>query len=136
MRYPTLRVTSGDVLVPSPSSAFSRPPPTLPPPVIVATAAARGRSKPEMMDFAKFRETGELSDITVVVDGKENRLHKFPLFIKSDFFRVLARSKISEKDRVELADFPGGDATFQLVANYCYNIKVRGDRMVVYSHCR
>ena len=96
------------------TSAFTRTPAT----------HTRGRVDAEMMDFSKFRETGELSDISVVVDGNEYKLHKFPLFIKSDFFRALARSKLSEKDRVELADFPGGEATFEMVANYCYNIKI------------
>ncbi len=76
------------------------------------------------MDFSKFRETGELSDITVVVNEREFKLHKFPLYIKSDFFRALARSKITERDRVELADFPGGELTFEEVANFFYNIKV------------
>jgi hypothetical protein len=31
------------------------------------------------MDFSKFRTTGDLSDITVIVEGEEFKLHKFPL---------------------------------------------------------
>ena len=74
-------------------------------------------------DFSKFRDSGELSDITVSVAGSDFKLHKFPLYIKSDFFRALARTNVMEKDKVELEDFPGGPTTFEEVANYCYNIK-------------
>ncbi|ELU17080.1 hypothetical protein CAPTEDRAFT_221817 [Capitella teleta] len=74
------------------------------------------------MDFSKFRDTGELSDINVVVDGKEFLLHKFPLFIKSDFFRALARSPKGES--IKLDDFPGGPEVFAEVANYFYNVKL------------
>ena len=79
-------------------------------------------------DFAKFRESGELSDILVFVQGKEFKLHKFPLFIRSDFFRALARGQINEKDKVELADFPGGAEVFEQVANFCYNIRLKVDK--------
>jgi hypothetical protein len=37
------------------------------------------------MDFSKFRESGDLSDIVVVVEGKENHLHRFPLYAKCDY---------------------------------------------------
>ena len=57
------------------------------------------------MDFSELLSTGELSDVVVIVDEKEFKLHKFPLFIKSDYFRDLARSVT---DRIELSDFPGG----------------------------
>ncbi len=60
----------------------------------------------------------------VVVNNEEYHLHKFPLYIKSDFFRALATSNLGEKDRVELADFPGGGDIFKTVANFCYNMKV------------
>ena len=60
----------------------------------------------------------------VVINNEEYHLHKFPLYIKSDFFRALATSNLGEKDRVELADFPGGGEIFKTVANFCYNMKV------------
>ena len=79
-------------------------------------------SKPERlsgaMDFSQFRDSGELSDITISVEGAEFKLHKFPLYTKSDFFRALARS---ESEKVVLDQFPGGAETFEMVANYCYN---------------
>lgn len=77
------------------------------------------------MDFGKFLSTGELSDMTVTVDSKVFKLHKFPLYTKSDFFRTLARSTLAEKDHVTLTDFPGGPSVFELVANYCYNVRIK-----------
>ena len=76
------------------------------------------------MNFSKFRQTGELSDITVVVDGTEFKLHKFPLYAKSDFFCALAKSPGSDCHRVELKEFPGGPDAFAVVADFCYNMKV------------
>lgn len=76
------------------------------------------------MNFSKFRHSGELSDITVVVDGIEFKLHKFPLYAKSDFFCALAKSPGSDCNRVELKEFPGGPETFGVVADYCYNMTV------------
>ncbi|XP_045189123.2 uncharacterized protein LOC123546700 isoform X2 [Mercenaria mercenaria] len=76
------------------------------------------------MNFSKFRQTGELSDITVVVDETEFRLHKFPLYAKSDFFCALAKSPGTDCNRVELKEFPGGPEAFGVVADFCYNMKV------------
>lgn len=76
------------------------------------------------MNFSKFRQTGELSDITVVVDDTEFRLHKFPLYAKSDFFCALAKSPGTDCNRVELKEFPGGPEAFGVVADFCYNMKV------------
>jgi len=80
------------------------------------------------MDFVKFLETGELSDITVCVDSKDFKLHKFPLYAHSKYFRALAQgqgSLTAAKDgRVQLPDFPGGSDTFQLVARHCYGVPV------------
>ncbi len=76
------------------------------------------------MDFSTFRESGELSDICVTVAGRQFHLHKFPLYIRSDFFRALARKTLAETSDVKLPDFPGGAETFELVANFCYNKKI------------
>ena len=77
------------------------------------------------MDFGKFRDTAELADITVCVEGRDFRLHRFPLYVRSDFFRALARNSLAtDGERVELADFPGGADTFELVTSFCYNIDV------------
>jgi len=76
------------------------------------------------MDFSKFRESGDLSDLTVVAGSTEFRLHKFPLFAKSDYFSKLARSNGIENNRVDLSDFPGGQDIFSIVADFCYNMKI------------
>jgi len=39
----------------------------------------------QTMNFEKFRHTGELSDITVVIDKTEFELHTSPSFRKSDY---------------------------------------------------
>ena len=61
----------------------------------------------------------------MIVDGSDFHLHKFPLYIKSDFFKAFASNKDDgEKNQIELSDFPGGPEIFKVVANYCYNVKV------------
>ncbi|KAK7110258.1 uncharacterized protein [Littorina saxatilis] len=90
------------------------------------------------MDFSKFRTSGDLSDMTVLVEGVENNLHRFPLYAKSEFFCGLARgppfpqSPSFTKSRVELTDFPGGQTVFAVVADFCYNMspKVTKDNVV------
>ena len=79
------------------------------------------------MEFSQFRDTGELSDLVVNVEGKDFNLHKFPLFIKSDFFRALARGGTIQ-EKVVLEKFPGGSAIFEDVANFCYNIRIEVNR--------
>ncbi|KAL4231227.1 hypothetical protein ACF0H5_008809 [Mactra antiquata] len=88
------------------------------------------------MNFSKFRQTGELSDITVVVDDTEFKLHKFPLYAKSDFFCALAKSPGTDCNRVELKEFPGGPEAFAVVADFCYNMKVDLNKTnVVHIRC-
>lgn len=76
------------------------------------------------MDFSKFRQSGDLSDLTVVVGDESYRLHKFPLFARSEFFCTVARNSPDRTNRVELPDFPGGKETFEAVADFCYNIQI------------
>ncbi|XP_060076936.1 uncharacterized protein LOC132556541 [Ylistrum balloti] len=76
------------------------------------------------MDFSKFRESGDLSDITVITGGTEFRLHRFPLYAKSEYFVKVSRASPGDSNRVELLDFPGGADIFGIVADFCYNMKV------------
>lgn len=79
------------------------------------------------MDFSKFRASGDLSDITVIVEGHENKLHKFPLYARSDYFCQLTRSHPAgepEINRVNIPDFPGGNEVFEQVADFCYNMPI------------
>uniref|UniRef100_A0A1I8I678 BTB domain-containing protein n=1 Tax=Macrostomum lignano TaxID=282301 RepID=A0A1I8I678_9PLAT len=75
-----------------------------------------------LQDLMKYRDSGELSDVTIVVEGEELKLHKFPLYIKSDYFKEVAAE--SGKDQVELEEFPGGAACFKVIADFCYNKKI------------
>ena len=70
-----------------------------------------------------YRNSGELSDITVVIDGEEFHLHKFPLFVRSEYFRNLS----PDSQTVVLDNFPGGPKVFAIVADYCYNKEVQID---------
>jgi hypothetical protein len=74
------------------------------------------------MDFSKFRESGDLSDLTVTVDEQVFKLHKFPLYAKSEYFCKLAHS--ADVKKVELVGFPGGPEIFSIVADFCYNMKI------------
>ncbi|XP_067657171.1 uncharacterized protein [Haliotis asinina] len=74
------------------------------------------------MNFSRFRETGDLSDLTVNVDGNMFKLHKFPLYTKSGYFNNLARGNMSDTQIVELTNFPGGQDIFSLVADFCYSM--------------
>lgn len=88
------------------------------------------------MNFSKFRQSGELSDISVIVDDTEFKLHKFPLYAKSDFFCALAKSPGADCNRVELKEFPGGPEAFAVVADFCYNMKVEITKSnVVHIRC-
>jgi hypothetical protein len=81
------------------------------------------------MDFEKFRRTGELSDVTVIVDKTEFKLHTFPLFTKSDYFKkALASSRSSAPYIVRLDNnFPGGAEVFNQLADYFYSIPITID---------
>lgn len=88
------------------------------------------------MNFSKFRQSGELSDISVIVDDTEFKLHKFPLYAKSDFFCALAKSPGADCNRVELKEFPGGPEAFAVVADFCYSMKVEITKTnVVHIRC-
>ncbi|GAB1610187.1 BTB/POZ domain-containing protein At1g30440-like [Argonauta hians] len=80
------------------------------------------------MSNAKFRETGEFSDITIWLGNTEFKLHRFPLFAKSEYFcrrvRELSESMVGNSLSLELKDFPGGSDVFGLIADFCYGINI------------
>lgn len=90
------------------------------------------------MDCETYRHSGELSDITVSVDGQDFHLHKFPLFVRSNFFKN--HPQLQAKDgqmapavaHIILSKFPGGSKTFSTIADYCYNkgVNVNHDNVV------
>ena len=74
------------------------------------------------MDMSRYRDSGELSDVTIIVEDKEFHLHKFPLYIHSEFFKAKSGGQQEAKNnRIELEQFPGGSETFQTVADFCYS---------------
>ncbi|UJR07792.1 hypothetical protein I4U23_012074 [Adineta vaga] len=79
------------------------------------------------MNFEEFRRTGELSDITVIVNKTEFKLHTFPLFTKSDYFKKAVAST-SPPYIIELDNqFPGGADVFNQIADYFYSIPISID---------
>lgn len=80
------------------------------------------------MNFENFRRTGELSDITIIVDKTQFKLHTFPLFTKSDFFKkAVASTTAPFVVRLE-NDFPGGAETFNQLADYFYSLPITIDQ--------
>lgn len=85
------------------------------------------------MDFEKFRRTAELSDVTVLVGKIEFKLHKFPLFTKSDYFKR-AITSASAPYVIRLEDnFPGGAEVFERLADYFYSMPIDIDRKNIVS---
>lgn len=108
------------------------------------------------MDCIDYRDSGELSDICIIVDQTEFHLHKFPLFVRSNYFKNLSTSDPSvlasastsaaslftgnqsrkDKLRIRLDNFPGGSKVFALIADYCYNKEIHVDvTNVIYVKC-
>lgn len=81
-----------------------------------------------MMDCMDFRISGELSDIRVIVDENEFNLHKFPLYVRSNYFKNNASKTVlkdqTDKLTLRLEKFPGGAPIFALIADYCYNKEI------------
>ncbi|XP_057537521.1 BTB/POZ domain-containing protein At1g30440-like isoform X2 [Amaranthus tricolor] len=87
---------------------------------------------------AWFCTTGLPSDITVEVGEMSFHLHKFPLLSRSGFMeRLIAQSdKENEGSVISLSDLPGGAKIFELVAKFCYGVKLELTASnVVYLRC-
>jgi hypothetical protein len=75
------------------------------------------------MDFNAYRDSGEYSDILVKVDSTDFKLHKFPLIVRSDYFR----QELRDKQELVLDEFPGGPKIFSIVADHFYNKEINID---------
>lgn len=76
---------------------------------------------------AWFCTTGLPSDIVVEVGEMSFHLHKFPLLSRSGVMERLiaeASDKEEEKCSISLPDVPGGAKTFELIAKFCYGVKL------------
>ncbi|XAR59370.1 hypothetical protein NMG60_11015190 [Bertholletia excelsa] len=76
---------------------------------------------------AWFCTTGLPSDIVVEVGEMSLHLHKFPLLSRSGLIERLIAEASEEGEEgcsIKLPEFPGGAKTFELVAKFCYGIKL------------
>ncbi|OIV98315.1 hypothetical protein TanjilG_16642 [Lupinus angustifolius] len=77
---------------------------------------------------AWFCTTGLPSDLVVEVCEMSFHLHKFPLLSRSGvLFRLITKASESEEEEecvIHLSDIPGGVKTFELVAKFCYGVKL------------
>lgn len=79
------------------------------------------------------------SDITVVVDGVNFHLHKFPLISKCGrISKLIEESKESTDGNfiTTIEDFPGGSETFLVIVKFCYGGRVEFTaRNIVILYC-
>ncbi|XP_073271186.1 BTB/POZ domain-containing protein At3g44820-like [Primulina huaijiensis] len=79
------------------------------------------------------------SDISVVVDGINFHLHKFPLISKCGKIAQIieeSQSTIDKTFTTVLEEFPGGADAFLMIVNFCYGARVElTPRNVVMLYC-
>ncbi|WOG84924.1 hypothetical protein DCAR_0104109 [Daucus carota subsp. sativus] len=76
---------------------------------------------------AWFYTTGLPSDIIVEVGDMSFHLHRFPLLSRSGVMERLIAEANEEGEGgcvINLPDVPGGAKTFELVAKFCYGVKI------------
>lgn len=73
-----------------------------------------------MDELNVWRRSGELSDLIVEIDDTEFKLHKFPMFIKSEFLKRKISECNDNKAVLKLPNFPGGKEIFEIVSEFCY----------------
>ncbi|GAB2274664.1 hypothetical protein Dimus_009435 [Dionaea muscipula] len=90
-------------------------------------APARKASEFHRVGRDWFYNAGLPSDVTVVVDGENFHLHKFPLVSRcGKMAKECEDSKqgIGCASNVLLEGFPGGPETFLIAAKFCYGLRV------------
>ncbi|XP_031406126.1 BTB/POZ domain-containing protein At1g30440 [Punica granatum] len=79
---------------------------------------------------AWFCTTGLPSDVVVEVGQMSFHLHKFPLLSRSGLMEKLiseASASLEKQDQkcvINLSDIPAGPRTFELIAKFCYGVKL------------
>lgn len=108
----------------------------------VKMACMKLGSKPDAFQRkgqAWFCTSGLPSDIAVEVGEMSFHLHKFPLLSRSGVMeKMIAEESEGGEDGciIKLDDIPGGAKTFELVAKFCYGVKLElTSSNVVYLHC-
>ncbi|KAJ4981797.1 hypothetical protein NE237_032634 [Protea cynaroides] len=88
---------------------------------------------------AWFCTTGLPSDVVVEVGEMSFHLHKFPLLSRSGVLERLIEEASDEGEEgcvIQLPDIPGGAKIFELVARFCYGVKLELTASnVVYLQC-
>lgn len=87
---------------------------------------------------AWFCTTGLPSDVTVEVGDMSFHLHKFPLLSKSGLLEKLIKEQSDDDEGcvIQLHDVPGCAKAFEIVAKFCYGVKLELTASnVVYLRC-
>ncbi|XP_027338178.1 BTB/POZ domain-containing protein At5g03250-like [Abrus precatorius] len=80
--------------------------------------------------------TGLPSDVTIEVGEISFLLHKFPLLSRSGLLKKLIAESSKEDGSscvLQLHDVPGGAKTFELIAKFCYGVKIEVTALDVVS---
>ncbi|ESQ53324.1 hypothetical protein EUTSA_v10024767mg [Eutrema salsugineum] len=94
-------------------------------------------SKPDSFqsegDNARYVSSDLATDVIVVIGDVKFYLHKFPLLSKSARLQKLIAATSStnddnqihhQEDEIEIAEIPGGPASFEICAKFCYGMTV------------
>ncbi|KAF8047558.1 hypothetical protein N665_2950s0002 [Sinapis alba] len=93
-------------------------------------------SKPDSFqsegDNVRYVSNDLATDVIVIIGGVKFYLHKFPLLSKSARLQKLIATasssnednEIHQEDEIEIADLPGGPASFEICAKFCYGMTV------------
>ncbi|KAF8117722.1 hypothetical protein N665_0008s0076 [Sinapis alba] len=92
-------------------------------------------SKPDSFqsegDNVRYVSSDLATDVIVIIGGVKFYLHKFPLLSKSACLQKLIATsssnednEIHQEDEIEIADLPGGPASFEICAKFCYGMTV------------
>ncbi|XP_040992490.1 BTB/POZ domain-containing protein At3g44820 [Juglans microcarpa x Juglans regia] len=86
-----------------------------------------------------FCNSGLPSDITVVVEGVNFHLHKFPLISKCGKMAKIHDESQSTHEKIfttVLEEFPGGPDTFLIAVKFCYGVRLEmTPRNIVMVYC-
>ncbi|KAI3431045.1 uncharacterized protein J3R85_008110 [Psidium guajava] len=86
-------------------------------------------SKPDLFqnegDNVRYVSSELATDITVSVGSVKFYLHKFPLLSKSALLqKLVAATNNDDGNEVNISDIPGGPASFEICAKFCYGMTV------------
>ncbi|KAJ0233465.1 BTB/POZ domain-containing protein NPY5 [Hirschfeldia incana] len=91
-------------------------------------------SKPDSFqsegDNVRYVPSELATDVIVTIGDVKFYLHKFPLLSKSARLQKLIATssnednEIHQEDEIEIADLPGGPASFEICAKFCYGMTV------------